>query len=173
MGRRNLSGGHDRFHASPDPRPADATRPAGPVRHVTRERPTADPLGAFAGDLAYGFISVSGASTPELASDAVHEIVRCDTDMFGDCHDKSDTNVSALDDIRETLNANPEAIEDAGVSQAITDSCEAPNPCMMGDAKLRDVGETSFGQTRQVAVPLVVNVLKDSAFETKFVAEVG
>ena len=44
---------------------------------------------------------------------------------------------------------------------------------MMGDAKLRDVGETSFGQTRQVAVPLVVNVFEDGAFETMFVAEVG
>ena len=43
---------------------------------------------------------------------------------------------------------------------------------MVGDAKLTYVGMSSFGQKRQVAVPLVVNVFKDGKFETMFVAEV-
>lgn len=43
---------------------------------------------------------------------------------------------------------------------------------MNGDATLRYVGMTSFGQRRQVAVPLVVNVYQDGAFETLFVAAV-
>jgi branched-chain amino acid transport system substrate-binding protein len=52
------------------------------------------------------------------------------------------------------------------------DTFEAPNPFMKGDAKMRYVGSTSFGQKRQIAVPLVVNVYQDGAFETLFVAEV-
>ena len=52
------------------------------------------------------------------------------------------------------------------------DTFEAPNPFMKGNQKLRYVGTSSFGQKRQVAVPLVVNVYQDGAFETLFVAEV-
>ena len=40
---------------------------------------------------------------------------------------------------------------------------------MVGDAKLTYVGTTSFGQKRQVSVPLVVNEYKDGKFETLFV----
>lgn len=43
---------------------------------------------------------------------------------------------------------------------------------MKGDATLHYVGDTSFGQKRQVAVPLVVNEFKDGKFETLFVAAV-
>ena len=35
------------------------------------------------------------------------------------------------------------------------DSFSAPNPYMKGDAKLRYVGMTSFGQKRQVSVPIL------------------
>ena len=49
---------------------------------------------------------------------------------------------------------------------------EAPNPYMVGDAKMKYVGMTSFGQKRQVSVPLVVNTYKDGVFETLFVAQV-
>jgi len=34
------------------------------------------------------------------------------------------------------------------------------------------VGSSSFGQKRQVAVPLVVNVFNDGEFDTLFVAKV-
>jgi branched-chain amino acid transport system substrate-binding protein len=125
-----------------------------------------------AGDLANGFISVGGASTPELASDAMREFVRRYTEMFGEYNDESNTKVYALEYILETLKANPDAIDNVAVFQAAMDTFEAPNPYMVGDAMLRYVGETSFGQRRQVAVPLVVNVYQDGAFETLFVAEV-
>ncbi|WP_371228944.1 ABC transporter substrate-binding protein [Roseovarius sp. 2305UL8-3] len=125
-----------------------------------------------AGDLANGFISVGGASTPELASDAMNEFVQRYIDMFGEYNDESNTKVYALEYILETLKANPAAINDVTEFQATMDSFEAPNPYMKGDATLRYVGMTSFGQRRQVAVPLVVNVYQDGAFETLFVAEV-
>ncbi|MCI5112442.1 MAG: ABC transporter substrate-binding protein [Marivita sp.] len=129
-------------------------------------------LAEGAGDLANGFISVGGASTPELASDAMREFVQRYTDMFGEYNDESNTKVYALEYILETLKANPAAMTDVQAFQATMDSFEAPNPYMVGDAKLRYVGDSSFGQKRQVAVPLVVNVYQDGKFETLFVAEV-
>lgn len=129
-------------------------------------------LAEGAGDLANGFISVGGASTPELASDAMREFVERYTKMFGEYNDESNTKVYALEYIIETLKANPAAIDDVEAFKSAIDTFEAPNPFMVGDAKLRYVGESSFGQKRQVSVPLVVTEYKDGAFETLFVAEV-
>lgn len=125
-----------------------------------------------AGELANGFISVGGASTPELASDAMKEFVDRYTKMFGEYNDESNTKVYALEYIIETLKANPAAIDNVDEFKKTMDSFEAPNPFMVGDAKLKYVGTTSFGQKRQVSVPLVVNVFKDGKFETLFVAQV-
>ena len=92
--------------------------------------------------------------------------------MFGEYNDESNTKVYALEYILETLKADPSAMTDVDAFQATMDTFEAPNPYMNGDAKLRYVGVSSFGQKRQVAVPLVVNVYQNGAFETLFVAEV-
>jgi branched-chain amino acid transport system substrate-binding protein len=129
-------------------------------------------LAEGAGDLANGFISVGGASTPELASPMMVEFVERYTAMFGEYNDESNTKVYALEYILETLKADPSALEDVDAFQATMDTFEAPNPYMNGEATLRYVGMSSFGQRRQVAVPLVVNVYQDGAFETLFVAEV-
>jgi branched-chain amino acid transport system substrate-binding protein len=125
-----------------------------------------------AGELANGFISVGGASTPELASDAMKEFVDRYTQMFGEYNDESNTKVYALEYIIETLKANPAAIDNVEEFKKTMDSFSAPNPFMVGDAKLTYVGTTSFGQKRQVSVPLVVNEFKDGKFETLFVAQV-
>lgn len=125
-----------------------------------------------AGELANGFISVGGASTPELASDMMREFVERYTAMFGEYNDESNTKVYALEYIIETLKADPAAIDDVEAFKAIMDTFEAPNPYMTGDAVLSYVGDSSFGQKRQVAVPLVVNVFNDGEFETLFVAKV-
>ncbi len=129
-------------------------------------------LAEGAGSLANGFISVGGASTPELASPMMREFVQRYTNMFGEYNDESNTKVYALEYILETLKAEPSALKDVKAFQAKMDTFEAPNPYMNGDAKLRYVGLSSFGQRRQVSVPLVVNVYKDGAFETLFVAQV-
>ena len=129
-------------------------------------------LAEGAGELANGFISVGGASTPELASPMMNEFVERYTEMFGEYNDESNTKVYALEYILETLKADPTGIENVDAFKATMDTFEAANPYMNGDAKLRYVGSTSFGQKRQVAVPLVVNVYQDGAFETLFVAEV-
>jgi branched-chain amino acid transport system substrate-binding protein len=129
-------------------------------------------LAEGAGELANGFISVGGASTPELASDAMKEFVKRYTAMFGEYNDESNTKVYALEYIIETLKANPAAIDNVEEFKKTMDTFSAPNPFMVGDAKLTYVGTTSFGQKRQVSVPLVVNEYKDGKFETLFVAQV-
>ncbi|WP_020559477.1 ABC transporter substrate-binding protein [Thiofilum flexile] len=125
-----------------------------------------------AGELANGFISVGGASTPEIASDMMREFVERYTKKFGEYNDESNTKVYALEYILDTLKANPEAIKDVEAFKKTVDTFEAPNPYMKGEAKLKYVGTTSFGQKRQLAVPLVVNVYQDGEFKTLFVAEV-
>ena len=125
-----------------------------------------------AGELAEGFISVGGASTPELASDTMKEFVDRYTKMFGEYNDESNTKVYALEYIIETLKANPAAIDNVDEFKKTMDTFESANPFMKGDAKLKYVGMTSFGQKRQVSVPLVVNEYKGGKFETLFVAQV-
>ena len=125
-----------------------------------------------AGELANGFISVGGASTAELASDMMREFVDRYTKMFGEYNDESNTKVYALEYILATIAANPAAMTDVEAFKTTMDTFEAPNPYMVGDAKLKYVGVTSFGQKRQVSVPLVVNIYNNGAFETLFVAQV-
>ena len=121
---------------------------------------------------AVGFISVGGASTPQLASDKMREFVKRYTKMFGEYNDESNTKVYALEYILATIAANPAGMTDVEAFKATMDTFEAPNPYMKGDAKLKYVGTTSFGQKRQVSVPLVVNTFNNGAFETLFVAQV-
>ena len=125
-----------------------------------------------AGDLANGFISVGGASTPEIASGTMREFVTRYTKMFGEYNDESNTKVYALEYIIDTLKANPKAITDIAEFKKTIDTFTAKNPYIKGDAVLKYVGSTSFGQKRQIAVPLVVNVYENGEFKTLFVAEV-
>ena len=125
-----------------------------------------------AGDLANGFISVGGASTPEIASDAMKEFVTRYTKMFGEYNDESNTKVYALEYIIETLKANPKAIDNVAEFKQTMNSFSAPNIYMKGDSTLKYVGTTSFGQKRQVFVPMVVNEYQGGAFKTLFIAEV-
>jgi len=125
-----------------------------------------------AGDLANGFISVGGASTPEIASDRMKAFVKRYTEMFGEYNDESNTKVYALEYILATMKANPGAMNDVAEFKKTMDTFSAPNPYMKGDAALSYVGMSSFGQKRQIAVPLVVNVYRDGKFDTLFVAAV-
>lgn len=125
-----------------------------------------------AGDLADGFISVGGASTPEIASDAMKEFVDRYTKMFGEYNDESNTKVYALEYILETMKANPKAIDNVEEFKKTMDGFSAPNPYMKGDNRLKYVGSTSFGQKRQVAVPMVVNEFAGGKFKTLFIGEV-
>lgn len=125
-----------------------------------------------AGELANGFISVGGASTPEIRTEAMEEFIDRYTKMFGEYNDESNTKVYALEYILETMKANPASMTSVEEFQKTMDTFEAPNIYMKGDAKLKYVGMTSFGQKRQVSVPMVVNEYMDGEFKTLFIAEV-
>ena len=125
-----------------------------------------------AGDLANGFISVGGASTPAIRTKMMEEFIDRYTKMFGEYNDESNTKVYALEYILETLKVNPMAIDDVEVFKKIMDTFSAPNPYLKGKKFLKYVGTTSFGQKRQVSVPMVVNEYRDGKFETLFIAEV-
>jgi branched-chain amino acid transport system substrate-binding protein len=125
-----------------------------------------------AGDLANGFISVGGASTPEIRSPLMAEFIDRYTKKFGEYNDESNTKVYALEYILETLKANPKAVDNVEEFKKTIDTFSAPNPFMKGDNKLKYVGSTSFEQKRQVAVPMVVNEYRDGEFKTLFIGEV-
>jgi len=129
-------------------------------------------LAESAGSLANGFISVGGASTPKIRSKAMEEFITRYTKMFGEYNDESNTKVYALEYIIETLKANPAAIDNVEEFKKTMDSFSAPNIYMKGDRSLKYVGMTSFGQKRQLFVPLVVNEYRDGKFDTLFIAEV-
>jgi branched-chain amino acid transport system substrate-binding protein len=124
-----------------------------------------------AGELADGFISVGGASTPAIRSKTMDEFIARYTKKFGEYNDESNTKVYALDYIIETLKANPKAINDVAEFKKTVDTFSAPNPYVK-EGTLKYVGTTSFGQKRQLSVPMVVTQYKDGAFETLFVGEV-
>lgn len=125
-----------------------------------------------AGELANGFISVGGASTPEIRTEAMEEFIDRYTKMHGEYNDESNTKVYALEYILETMKANPASMTSVEEFKTTMDTFEAPNIYMKGDAKLKYVGMTSFGQKRQVSVPMVVNEYVDGEFRTLFIAEV-
>jgi branched-chain amino acid transport system substrate-binding protein len=130
-------------------------------------------LDESAGELANGFISVGGASTPEIRSRAMEEFIDRYTKKFGEYNDESNTKVYALEYIVDTLKSDPKAINDIEEFKRQMDNFSAPNPYLKDkSATLHYVGTTSFGQRRQLAVPLVVNQYKDGKFETLFVANV-
>jgi branched-chain amino acid transport system substrate-binding protein len=125
-----------------------------------------------AGDLANGFISVGGASTPEIRSPAMDEFIQRYTKMFGEYNDESNTKVYALEYIVDTIKADPKAIDNVEEFKKTMDTFAAPNPYLKDKSDLHYVGTTSFGQKRQISVPLVVNEYKDGKFSTLFVANV-
>ena len=128
-------------------------------------------LAEGAGALANGFISVGGASTPEIRSAAMEEFIRRYTADHGQYDDESNTKVYALEYILETLKANPAALDDVGEFQRTMDTFEAPNPFVKGGAKMVYVGSSSFGQKRQLGVPMVITEFRDGDFQTLFVTK--
>ena len=127
-----------------------------------------------AGDLANGFISVGGASTPEIRSKAMDEFIERYTKKFGEYNDESNTKVYALEYIIDTLEGRPEGDRRRRrIQEDDGHASRRPTPTSrIRRRTLHYVGMTSFGQKRQLAVPLVVNEYEDGKFKTLFVANV-
>ena len=163
------------------------------LRRLACQRAAADPLGARtglhwpasqpkprrtprfwqegAGELANGFISVGGASTAELASDTMKEFVTRYTEMFGEYNDEFEHQGLRAGIHHRDAEGEPGGDRQCGRVQDHDGHVQRAKP-VHGGAKLTYVGTSSFGQKRQVSVPLVVNEYKDGAFVTLFVAQV-
>lgn len=126
-----------------------------------------------AGETANGFISVGGASTPELRSAYMEEFADEYAKVAGEWNDEAGTKVYALEIILATLQkAGKEAIENTDLFKQAIDGFSVKNPFLKEDAELKYVGEAYFGQKRQIGVPMVVTEYQDGAFNTLFIGSV-
>lgn len=126
-----------------------------------------------AGDAADGFISVGGASTPEIASDYMNRFRDRYAKVAGEWNDEAGTKVYALEIILATLQkTGAAAITDVGAFKRAIDGFSMRNPFLKEDKPLTYVGTAYFGQKRQIGVPMVVTEFKGGAFRTLFVGSV-
>ena len=130
-------------------------------------------LAEVAGETANGFISVGGASTPEISDEYMNEFRAAYVDHVGEWNDEAGTKVYALEMIIETLKlAGPEAIDDIEVFKAAMGQLNVENRLLVGENSLKFVGSGFFGQMRQLPIPMVVNEYRDGEFQTLFIGSV-
>lgn len=130
-------------------------------------------LAEVAGEAANGFVSVGGASTPEIRSPYMEAFAAEYAKVAGEWNDEAGTKVYALEIILATLQkAGKEAIGDVSLFKRAIDGFSVKNPFLKEDAQLTYVGNAYFGQKRQIGVPMVVTEYQDGAFKTLFVGRV-
>lgn len=130
-------------------------------------------LAQVAGAAANGFISVGGASTPDIRSAYMDEFVKRYIQHVGEWNDEAGTKVYALEMILHTLQmAGPSAIDDIKPFEAVMDKFSITNPFLKHKQPLGYVGKKYFGQKRQIGVPIVVNQFENGKFQTLFVGSV-
>ena len=126
-----------------------------------------------AGDAANGFISVGGASTPEIRSAYMEDFAKRYAQVAGEWNDEAGTKVYALEIILATLQKTGKAgIDDVEVYKKAVPDFSMKNPFLKEDKPLTYVGSAYFGQKRQIGVPMVVNEYRDGGFKTLFVGSV-
>ena len=130
-------------------------------------------LSEVAGETANGFISVGGASTPEIRSEYMEQFTERYNQVAGEWNDEAGTKVYALEIILATLQqAGKDAIDDVEKFKAAIPEFSIKNPFLKEDQQLRYVGERYFEQPRQIGVPLVVTEFQDGEFNTLFIGSV-
>ncbi len=127
-----------------------------------------------AGEAANGFISVGGASTPEMRSPLMNDFMQRYTAVAGRWHEEAETKVYALEMILRTLqSAGPQAIGDATSFLEAIPGFVTEDPFVNDKRELRYTGERSFNQQRQIGVPLVIDEFRDGGFQPLFVGSVA
>jgi branched-chain amino acid transport system substrate-binding protein len=130
-------------------------------------------LNEVAGRYAEGFISVGGASTPEIRSAYMEQFVDRYVKVAGEWNDEAGTKVYALEMLLATLQkAGARALTDSAAFKAAIPDFALKNPFLKEDKTLRYVGTSYFGQQRQIGVPLVVNEVRNGKFDTLFIGTV-
>lgn len=123
-----------------------------------------------AGDAANGFICQGGADA-SIQSETMKNWIAEYTKKYGEYNDESNTKVFALEYILAVMKSNPKAIDNADEFLKTVDSgWSAPNLFFKDkNAKLKFVGKSSFGQNRQLGVPLTPKIYENGKFKTLFV----
>jgi branched-chain amino acid transport system substrate-binding protein len=130
-------------------------------------------LAQVAGSKANGFMSVGGASTPEIQSDYMKEFVAAYKKRVGEWNDEAGTKVYALELILAVLKKNPAALNDVEQFKKEMATFSMTNPFVKGGStRLEFTGLADFGRRSQVGVPLVINEFQDKDFKTLFVGTI-
>jgi len=130
-------------------------------------------LAQVAGSKANGFMSVGGASTPEIQSDYMKEFVAAYKKRVGEWNDEAGTKVYALELILAVLQKNPAALNDVEQFKKEMATFSMTNPFVKGGStRLEFTGLADFGRRSQVGVPLVINEFQDKDFKTLFVGTI-
>lgn len=131
-------------------------------------------LSEVAGDLANGFISVGGASAPEIRTPYMERFISEYEKVTGEWNDEAGTKVYALEMFLQTIQqAGSKAIEDVEAFKAVIPDVNAGNPFISDQSiKLGWVGTSYFDQERQVRVPMVVTEFQNPDFKTLFIGTV-
>lgn len=130
-------------------------------------------LNEVAGKFAEGFISVGGASTPEIRSPYMEAFVERYIKVAGEWNDEAGTKVYALEMLLATLQkAGAKALTDVEAFKAVIPTFAMKNPFLKEDKVLRYVGKAFFEQPRQIGVPMVVNEVRQGKFATLFIGDV-
>jgi branched-chain amino acid transport system substrate-binding protein len=126
-----------------------------------------------AGTAAEGFISLGGASTPEIRSSYMDDFVKHYMAVAGEWNDEAGTKAYALEMILRTLQITGKAgIDDVEVFKKAIANFQVPNPFLKDQTPLRYVGANYFQQPRQIGLPMVINTVKDGQFQTMFIGSV-
>ena len=128
----------------------------------------------IAGEMANGYISVGGASAPELRTDEMKRFIERYSKVAGEWNDEAGTKVYALEMLLQPLRvAGAAAIDDIEIFKAAMPKVNAEDPFIKGGkARLKWVGQGYFDQLRQVSTPMVVTEFKDTDFVTLFIGYV-
>jgi branched-chain amino acid transport system substrate-binding protein len=130
-------------------------------------------LNQGAGAAANGFISLGGASTPEIRSAYMDEFTKHYLKVAGEWNDEAGTKAYALEMIVRTLQkAGKPAIDDIDVFKKAMPDFAIDNPFLKEKTALRYVGEGYFQQKRQIGLPMVINSVQDGKFQTLFIGSV-
>ena len=130
-------------------------------------------LREVAGNRADGFVSIGGASTPEIRSAYMEDFIKRYTKIAGEWNDEAGTKAYALEIILATLQKNPKAINDVNEFKKVIPDFTMANPFLKNKATLKYVGKKYFSQPRQIGVPVVVTEYRNGSFQTLFVGTVA
>lgn len=124
-------------------------------------------LTEIAGKYAENFVCVGGASTPEIRSAYMDKFIDIYTKIVGEWNDEAGTKCYALQMVLYTIQeAGAAALDDVEVFKKAIPRVTVRNPYLKEEQTLQYIGEETFGQPRQIGVPLVINQVKNGKFET-------